>query len=50
MDTFTKRFARTGAQPEKILNQCRRLVVETRNNTQNALEPEYDRKSLVLIV
>ena len=41
-------LARTGAEPRQIL--CIRLVVETGNNTQNALKPEYDRKSLMLIV
>ena len=41
-------LAHPGAEPRQI--QCIRLVVETENNTQNALEPEYDRKSLMLIV
>ena len=50
MDTLTKGLARTGAEPRKIVNQCTRLVVETGNNTENALEPDYDRKSLILIV
>ena len=42
IDSFTKGLARIGGQPRHIGNQCIRLVVETGNNTQNALEPEYD--------
>ena len=42
IDTFTKGLARIGAEPRHIGNQCIRLVVETGNDTQNALEPEYD--------
>ena len=38
-DSFTKGLARIGAEPRHIENQCIRLVVETENNTQNALEP-----------
>ena len=40
--TFTERLTRIGAEPRHIGNKCIRLVPETGNNTQNALEPEYD--------
>ena len=42
IDSFTEGLARIGAEPRHIGNQCIRLVVGTGNNTQNALEPEYD--------
>ena len=48
MDTFAKGLARTCAVPRKTVNQCIRLVVETGNNTQNALEPESDVDSLTV--
>ena len=42
IDSFAKGLARIGAEPRHIGNQCIRLVIETGNNVQNALEPEYD--------
>ena len=42
IDSFTKGLARIGAEPRHKGHQCIRFVVETGNNTQNALEPECD--------
>ena len=42
LDIFTQGLARIGAEPRHIGNHCIRLAVETGNNTQNAMEPEYD--------
>ena len=40
--SFTVGRTRIGAEPRHIGNQCIRLVIVTGNNTQNAVEPEYD--------
>ena len=40
-DIFTQGLARTGVEPRHIGNQCMCLADETRNNAQNASEPEY---------
>ena len=42
LDIFTQGLARIGAEPRHIGNQCIRLVVETGNNAQNAMELEHD--------
>ena len=42
LDIFIQRLTRIGAEPRHIENQCIRLAVETGNNAQSALEPEYD--------
>ena len=47
INTFTGGLARIGAEPRHIRNQCIRLVVETGNDTQNALEPEYHQSGRV---
>ena len=39
---FTQGLARIGAEPRHIGNQCILLAVETGNNTQKAVELEYD--------
>ena len=51
IDMFTKGLARIGAEERHMGNQCIRLVFETGNNTQNALEPGMIvRESLMGIV
>ena len=50
MDTFIKGLALIGGEPRHIWNKCIRLVVETGNDTQNALKPVIVRKSLMEIV
>ena len=42
IDLFTKGLAHIGVELRHIANQCIHLVVATGNNTQNALESEYD--------
>ena len=42
LDIFAEGLALIGAEPRHIRNQCIRLVVETGNDTQNALERECD--------
>ena len=46
-DIFAKGLAHIGAEPRHIRNQCIRLVVETGNDTQNAVE-ESDADSLTV--
>ena len=41
LDIFTEGLARI-AEPSHMGNQSIRLVVETGNDTHNALEPKYD--------
>ena len=41
VNTFTEGLARISTEARHMGNQCRRLLVETVDNTQNALELEY---------
>ena len=41
LDIFAQGPAVIGTEPRHIENQCIRMAVETENNAQNGMEPEY---------